>query len=337
MSSSITKKDIEDAHERVRSVAKKTPLELHAGLSKKYGARIYLKREDLQAGRSYKLRGAYNRIAQFTEEEKRRGAVCASAGNHAQGFAYSCHALGIDGVVYMPRTAPKQKVERVQDLGDGRVTIKLIGDTFDEAHKAACEHVESQGSVLVHPFNDPQVIAGQGTIGVELLQQLGETELDYVVVPVGGGGLASGVGTYISHASPHTKMIGVEPTGAASMKAAFDAGKVVALDRVDTFADGVAVKRVGELTYSICRDVLSDLVVVPEGKICETMIDLYQKDGIVAEPSGALSVAALDTLADAIHGKTVVCVISGGNNDICRYTEVMERYRVYKGSEALFV
>lgn len=337
MLSSITKKDIEDAHERVRSVVRKTPLELHAGLSKKYGAHVYLKREDLQAVRSYKLRGAYNRIAQFTDEERRRGAVCASAGNHAQGFAYSCHALDIDGVVYMPRTSPKQKVERVQDFGDGRITIKLVGDTFDEAYAAACEHVDAYGSVLVHPFDDAEVIAGQGTIGVEILDQLGHAEVDYVVVPVGGGGLASGVGTYLHHASPRTRMIGVEPMGAASMKASFDAGKVVALDRIDTFADGVAVKRVGQLTYSICEEVLSDIVVVPEGKLCETMIELYQKDGIVAEPSGALSVSALDALADRIRGRTVVCVISGGNNDIGRYPEVVARYRVYKGSEAFFV
>lgn len=325
----VTSTHIEEAHIRVSSVVRKTPLQLHAGLSKKYKANVYLKREDLQAVRSYKLRGAYNRMAQFSEAEKKRGAVCASAGNHAQGFAYSCHALGIRGVVFMPRVASKQKIERVQDFGDGQVTIQLRGDTFDDAFVGATRYAEEEGLVFVHPFNDPAVIAGQGTIAAEIFDQIEAAHIDYIIVPIGGGGLASGIGTYMCAKSPHTRLVGVEPAGAASMKAAFDAGKVVSLDTMDTFADGVAVRRVGELTYQICQKVLSDIVIVPEGQICGTMIDLYQKDGIVAEASGALSVSALDTLADKIEGKTVVCVISGGNNDINRYPEVIARSHEY--------
>jgi len=327
---------VDEAREALRDVVKETPLQFNRGLSEKFGAKVYLKREDLQVVRSYKLRGAYNRMRLLTPAEKERGIVCASAGNHAQGVAFSCAELKVKGTIFMPKNTPRQKIDRVRALGGEWVTIELSGDAYDEAYTTARTLSDAKGMAFIHPFNDPQVIAGQGTVGAEILEQIKEP-IDYLVVPIGGGGLVAGTGSYVRSKSPQTKVIGVEPVGAAAMDAALKAGKVVTLEKIDTFVDGAAVKTVGDLTFSICKNILEKLLLVPEGKVCAEMISLYQRDGIVAEPAGALSIAALDQLGAELKGKTVVCILSGGNNDISRYPEVIERSLVYQGLKHYFM
>ena len=327
-------------------MARETPLQFHSGLSHHFGAKIYLKREDLQIVRSYKLRGAYNRMRLLTPAEKKRGVVCASAGNHAQGAAFSCKALKTQGIIFMPRNTPRQKIDRVHSLGGSYVTIELYGDTFDEAFGEAKSVSQKRRMVFVHPFNDPFVIAGQGTVGAEILEQLsaeggsasgGKEQIDFCVVPIGGGGLCAGLGSYMKWRSPATKIIGAEPAGAPSMSEALKAGKVVTLEKIDTFVDGAAVRTVGDLTFKLCKKVLGKLILVPEGKVCETMISLYQRDGIVAEPAGALAIASLEQIGESLKGKTAVCIVSGGNNDISRYPEVIERSLVYQGLKHYFM
>ena len=350
MAQTFNVKMVEEAYEHLRGVVKETPLQFHAGLSHHFGARIYLKREDLQVVRSYKLRGAYNRMRMLSAAEKKRGVVCASAGNHAQGVAFSCKALKVQGIIFMPRNTPKQKIERVRTLGGSFVTIELCGDSFDESFAEAKSVSEKKKMILVHPFNDPFVIAGQGTVGAEILEQLsaksgsasgGKEQIDLVVVPIGGGGLCSGLGSYMKWKSPRTKIIGVEPTGAPAMDQALKAGMVVTLEKLDTFVDGAAVRTVGDITFKLCKKVLEKLILVPEGKVCETMISLYQRDGIVAEPAGALAIAALNQLKTELSArggeKTVVCIVSGGNNDVSRYPEIIERSLVYKGLKHYFM
>ena len=324
----------------------RNPLQFHSGLSHHFGAKIYLKREDLQIVRSYKLRGAYNRMRLLTPAEKKRGVVCASAGNHAQGAAFSCKALKTQGIIFMPRNTPRQKIDRVHSLGGSYVTIELYGDTFDEAFGEAKSVSQKRRMVFVHPFNDPFVIAGQGTVGAEILEQLsaeggsasgGKEQIDFCVVPIGGGGLCAGLGSYMKWRSPATKIIGAEPAGAPSMSEALKAGKVVTLEKIDTFVDGAAVRTVGDLTFKLCKKVLGKLILVPEGKVCETMISLYQRDGIVAEPAGALAIASLEQIGESLKGKTAVCIVSGGNNDISRYPEVIERSLVYQGLKHYFM
>ncbi len=331
-----TVKLIEEAHKRLEGVICKTPLELNKRLSEKYKANVYLKREDLQVVRSYKVRGAFNRIKLLTPQEKKKGIVCASAGNHAQGVAFSCELLKIRGDIFMPENTPKQKVERVKLLGSKWITLHLIGDTYDEAYTHAKEFLKKSKKVFVHPFDDEQVIAGQGTVGVEILEQLNK-KIDYVLIPVGGGGLVAGLGSYLKAKNASTKIVGVEPLGAPSMTAALRAGKVVTLDKIEKFVDGAAVKTVGALTFSVAKKVLDKMLLVPEGQLCQKMISLYQNDGIVTEPAGALSVAALENLKEEIKGKTVVCVVSGGNNDITRYPEIMERSLIHQGLKHYFI
>lgn len=327
---------VDDARKHLRGVVRETPLIFNKGLSDKYGAKVYLKREDLQVVRSYKLRGAYNRMRLLSAVEKKRGVVCASAGNHAQGVAFSCHALKTRGIIFMPKNTPRQKIDRVRALGGSYVAIELSGDTFDEAFAAAKAMTEKKRMTMVHPFNDPYVIAGQGTVGAEILEQAKE-HIDYIIVPIGGGGLCSGVGSYIKAKSPKTKIIGAEPAGAPSMCRAMKEGKPVTLDKIDTFIDGAAVKTAGDLTLRLCSKVLEKLILIPEGRVCHRMISLYQRDGIVTEPAGALSIAALEDLGKAIKGKTVVCIVSGGNNDISRYPEVIERALVYQELKYYFI
>lgn len=336
VSVNLTATLVEEAYERLKDVVVKTPLERNARLSKKYHAEVYLKREDLQLVRSYKLRGAYNRIALLSSEERSKGIVCASAGNHAQGVAFGCATLKVKGVIYMPKNTPKQKLERVKVLGGTWVTTELVGDTFDDSYIKAKEYSDKTKKVFVHPFDDVSVMAGQGTVGLEIVTQLGKVP-SYVVVPVGGGGLVSGLGVYMKSKDTKVKVVGVEPAGAPSMSEALEKGKVVTLNTIDKFVDGAAVKTVGALTFEACRKNIDTMITVPEGKICEEMVTLYQNDGIITEPAGALSVAALDALKEKIKGKTVVCVVSGGNNDISRYPEVMERSLVYKGLKHYFL
>ncbi len=329
-------KTIEDAAKRLEGIIKKTPLQFSDRLSKIFDARIYLKREDLQEVRSYKIRGAYNLMSSLSDEEKKRGVVCASAGNHAQGVAYSANALKTKAVIFMPSTTPLQKVNRVRHFGDGWVEIKLIGHTFDESNKEAHKYCDTVNSVFIPPFDSYEVISGQGTVGKEIYDEL-KNNLDFVFCPIGGGGLVSGLGTYLKAKNPKVKIIGVEPENASSMQEAVKKGKIVTLERIDTFVDGAAVKTVGEKTFKLASKLIDKFCTVEVGKVCTTMIELYQNEGIISEPAGALSLSALEQLKDQIKGKTVVCILSGGNNDILRYPEIMEKSLVYLGLKHYFL
>jgi len=314
-----------------------TPLQLSDRLSAITGAQVYLKREDLQTVRSYKLRGAYNLLVQLSEEELAAGVVCASAGNHAQGFAYACRTLGVHGRVYVPAKTPKQKRDRIRYHGGEFIELIVGGSSYDLAAEAAFDDVQRTGATLVPPYDDPRTIAGQGTIAVEVLDQL-DSEPDLVVVPVGGGGCIAGITTYLAERTANTAVLGVEPAGAAAMMAALAAGEPVTLDHVDQFVDGAAVRRAGSLTYAALAaagDMVS-IIAVDEGAVCTAMLDLYQNEGIIAEPAGALSVAGLLD-ADVEPGSTVVCLISGGNNDVSRYGEILERSLIHLGLKHYFL
>lgn len=328
--------DINRAVDCLQGVVKPTELQYSERLSNKYGAEIYLKREDQQQCRSFKVRGAYNRIFSLTDEEKASGVVCASAGNHAQGVAYSCAKLKIRGVIFMPISTPLQKIARVRDFGLKYIEIITHGDTFDDANIAAQEYCLKHQATFVHPFNDYTVICGQATVAAEIDATLGKTA-DYVLVAIGGGGLAAGVASYFNLIDKKTKVIGVEPEGSPGMTHSIGVGTATALSEIDSFVDGAAVKLVGENTFAICKRLLEGTVIIPEGKICTIMLELYQNEGIVVEPAGALSVSALDDVAEKIKGNVVVCVVSGGNNDILRYPEIMERSLVYTGRKHYFI
>ena len=325
----------QDAARRLRNVVKRTPLMLNHNLSRKYQCNIFLKREDLQIVRSYKLRGAYNMMSTLPQEQLQKGVVCASAGNHAQGFAYSCKKLNVKGVVFMPVITPNQKVSQTKMFGEDFTEVKLVGDTFDDCAVVAKKFTEENGMTFIPPFDDYRIIEGQGTVGVEILED--QSDVDYLFIPVGGGGLSAGVGSYFKTYSPKTKIIGLEPEGAPAMFEALKAGKPVTLESIDGFVDGAAVKRVGDITFSICKEVLDDIHLVPEGKVCSTILQLYNEDAIVAEPAGALSIAALDDYAAAIKGKNVVCIVSGSNNDIDRMQEIKERSLQYEGLKHYFL
>ncbi|MBN2743038.1 MAG: threonine ammonia-lyase IlvA [Marinilabiliaceae bacterium] len=328
--------DIETAYQNIKEVVVQTPLVFDPILSERFQAHIYLKREDLQVVRSYKIRGAYNKISSLTADERLRGIVCASAGNHAQGVAFACRHLGIRGRIFMPATTPQQKIKQVRMFGKDQVEIILTGDTYDDAYQAAMLDCQANGTVFIHPFDDRTVIAGQGTVGLEVLRDARE-KLDYLFVPVGGGGLISGVGSYFKQISPGTRIIGVEPQGAPSMQQALEQGHRVTLSHFEKFVDGAAVATVGALNFELAQEVIDDMVLVPEGKVCTTILQLYNEEAIVAEPAGALSISALDFYADAIRGKNVVCIVSGGNNDITRTEEIKERSMLYEGLKHYFI
>jgi threonine dehydratase len=327
--------DIDKAAERLKDVVRKTPLQFNPHLSARYDCELYLKREDLQVVRSYKLRGAYNMMSTLPTDQLQKGVVCASAGNHAQGFAYSCKQLNIKGVVFMPVITPRQKVQQTRMFGNGNIEIRLVGDTFDDCAFEAKIFTETNDMTFIPPFDDFRIIEGQGTVGKEILEELDNP--DFIFIPVGGGGLSAGVGHYFKTFSPKTRIIGVEPEGAPSMKEALIAGHPVTLDQIDRFVDGAAVKKVGDIPFAICKDVIDVMHLVPEGKVCTTILKLYNEDAIVAEPAGALSVAALDEFAEEIKGKCVVCIISGGNNDIDRMPEIKERSLIYEGLKYYFL
>lgn len=324
-----------DAAQRLHKIVNRTPLMFNANLSKKYQCNIFLKREDLQVVRSYKIRGAYNMMSLLPAEQLIKGVVCASAGNHAQGFAYSCKKLNVKGVVFMPIITPKQKVNQVRMFGEHYVEIKLVGDTFDDCAIAAKQFTEANAMVFIPPFDDLRIIEGQGTVGVEILED--QPDVDYLFIPVGGGGLSAGVGAYFKTCSPKTKIIGVEPEGAPSMFEALKAGYPVELKSIERFVDGAAVKRVGDVTFAICKEVLDDMYLVNEGKVCTTILKLYNEDAIVVEPAGAMSIAALDDFVGQIKGKNVVCIVSGSNNDIDRMQEIKERSLQYEGLKHYFM
>lgn len=331
----IQPSDILAAAERLTGVVRHTPLIRNASLSRMYGCNVWLKREDLQIVRSYKLRGAYNMMSQLEQDVLERGVVCASAGNHAQGFAYSCKKLGARGVIFMPVITPRQKISQTRMFGEDFIEIQLVGDTFDDCAAAAKQYTIEQGMTFIPPFDHPHIIEGQGTVAVEILEEL--PDVDFLFVPVGGGGLSAGTGTYFKTFSPKTYVVGVEPEGAPSMCEALKANHPVTLPAIDRFVDGAAVKRVGDLNFKVCRSVLDDMALVPEGRVCRTILKLYNEDAIVAEPAGALSIAVLEDFADRIRGKNVVCVISGSNNDIDRMPEIKERALQYEGLKHYFL
>jgi threonine dehydratase len=333
--SNVFQLDFTGAYARLQDVVKKTPLTYNHNLSRRYGCDVYLKREDLQIVRSYKLRGAYNMMSLLSPNQLVKGVVCASAGNHAQGFAYSCKKLNVKGVVFMPIITPNQKVSQTKMFGEGFVEVKLIGDTFDDCAVAAKKYTEEHGLTFIPPFDNISIIEGQSTVGIEILED--QQDIDFIFLPVGGGGLSAGVGAYFKTYAPATKIIGVEPEGAPSMLTAIKAGHPVQLDHIDSFVDGAAVKRVGDATFDICKRVIDDMHLVPEGKICSTILKLYNEEAIVVEPAGALAVAALDDYADQIKGKKIVCVVSGSNNDIERMQEIKERSLQYEGLKHYFL
>lgn len=327
--------DINTAAEVLQKVVIKTPLQYHRKLSEKYGCDLYLKREDLQNVRSYKIRGAYNLIQSLSQEQRKNGVVCASAGNHAQGVAFSCRELEIKGVIYMASITPKQKINQVRMFGGENVETILIGDTFDECQYHALLHAKNHKMEFIPPFDHLKIIEGQGTVAKEILAD--QPDIDFIFVPVGGGGLCAGVSSYLKTFSPQTKIIGVEPHGAPSMTEALRAGHPVVLDKIENFVDGASVKKVGDITFEFCKDAISKMLLVPEGKVSTTILQLYTEDAIVAEPAGALSIAALEQYADHLKGKTVVCVISGGNNDIDRMQEIKERSLLHEGLKHYFI
>jgi threonine dehydratase len=326
---------ISEAYQTLKSVVLKTPLQFHPKLSAKFRAEIYLKREDLQIVRSYKIRGAYNLIQSLSADERTRGVVCASAGNHAQGVSYSCKQLDIKGIIYMPSITPKQKINQVRMFGGENIEIVLTGDTFDECQADALEFARENNKVFIPPFDHLKVIEGQGTVGKDVLDEL--AGIDFLFIPIGGGGLCAGVGDYFRTYSPKTKIIGVEPTGAPSMSEALKAGRPVKLEKIQRFVDGASVQKVGDITFPFCKEVLSDMLLVPEGKVSSAILQLYNEDAIVAEPAGALSIAALDQYSDHIRGKKVVCILTGGNNDIDRMQEIKERSLLYEGLKHYFI
>lgn len=329
-------KKVEEAAVRIRALVKHTPLIRMPNFSERYKAEIYFKREDLQRVRSYKIRGAFNKISSLVEEKGISKVVCASAGNHAQGVAQVCHFLGIKGIIFMPSTTPQQKVQQVDMFGREHVEIRLVGDTYDASYKVAREFSQTNQIEFVHPFDDQQIIEGQGTVALELLKDLKEP-LDYLFVPVGGGGLIAGLISVMKERSPQTKIVAVEPEGAPSLRTSLEKGINTSLDHIEKFVDGAAVKRMGDLPFAICQKGVDKVLVIPEGKICTTLLKLYNEKAIVVEPAGALSVAALDFFKKEIIGKRVACIISGGNNDISRMEEIKERSLLYEGIKHYFM
>jgi threonine dehydratase len=328
--------NVKAAAKNLEGVASKTPLNENSNLSKQFDATILFKREDLQVVRSYKIRGAYNKMSSLDAVQKQRGIVCASAGNHAQGVALSCKLLKIKGTIFMPSPTPNQKINQVKMFGENFIEVVIEGDTFDDAFFAAKRACDSKNRIFIHPFNDEKVIKGQATVGLEILTQTTK-KIDYVFVAIGGGGFSSGLSAVFKNLSPETKIIGVEPEGAPSMSASLRNNKITTLEKIDSFIDGAAVKRVGDLNFAICQQNLTEVITIPEGKVCQIILDLYNKEAIVVEPAGALSIAALDSFREEIIGKTVVCIVSGSNNDITRTAEIKERAMLYANLKHYFI
>ncbi|WP_187999246.1 threonine ammonia-lyase [Listeria marthii] len=335
----VTEEDVEKAYDVLKSIVKHTPLEYDFYLSEKYHCNVYLKREDLQRVRSFKLRGAFYAISRLSAEQLEHGVVCASAGNHAQGVAYTCKRMTVPATIFMPTTTPQQKVSQVKFFGGSNVEVVLVGDTFDASATLAKEFAAEHGQTFIPPFDDPDIIAGQGSLAVEMVKDLNKAheQADYVFAGIGGGGLISGVATYLKAKSPITKIIGVEPAGAPSMTEALKQNRVVTLDKIDKFVDGAAVKEVGSLTFQHAKVLVDEVTTISEGAVCSTILDMYTKQAIVAEPAGALSVAALETYREEIKDKTVVCIVSGGNNDINRMQEIEERSLLHEGLKHYFI
>lgn len=335
----LTAEEIDEAHRVLSKVVTHTPLAYDDYLSKKYRANVYLKREDMQRVRSFKIRGAYYNIIKAEKEKLNNGVVAASAGNHAQGVADTCHNLKIQATIFMPVTTPNQKVEAVKRFGGQYVTVILVGDTFDEAQSAAFEYTEKHNMFFVAPFDDRRTMAGQGTVAVEVFEDAVEQNInvDYLIASVGGGGLIGGLSTYSKKVSPQTTVVGVEPETAQSMKAAFQAQKPTTVENIDHFVDGAAVARVSQCTYNQAQQYVDKLLAIPEGKVAQAVLDLYTYEAIVAEPAGAMPIASLDFMASDIVGKNVVLVVSGGNNDIGRMQEMEQKALMYKGRQQFYL
>ncbi|KRG08779.1 threonine ammonia-lyase IlvA [Staphylococcus sp. NAM3COL9] len=336
----ISSKDIDEAYLQIKDTVKETPLQKDHYLSLKYDCNVYLKREDLQWVRSFKLRGAYNAIVALNKEDRETGITCASAGNHAQGVAYTANKLHLDAVIFMPVTTPLQKINQVKFFGGKNVEVILTGDTFDDCLKEALVYTEDNKMNFIDPFNNIYTIAGQGTLAKEIIDQSKEENIqfDYLFAAIGGGGLISGVGTYFKENSPQTSIVGVEPAGASSMyKSVVLENQIVTLPDIDKFVDGASVARVGQITFDIAKKVVDDYVQVHEGAVCSTILDMYSKQAIIAEPAGALSITALDNYKAEIKGQTVVCVVSGGNNDINRMKEIEERSLIFEEMKHYFI
>lgn len=332
----VSEQDIEQAAVRLNGIVQRTPLICNYNLSEKYDCKIWLKREDLQQVRSFKIRGAYNKMAGLSPKEKIRGVVCASAGNHAQGVALACAHLKVKAKIFMPSTTPNQKVKKVEHFGKEWIEIILAGDSYDDASKLAKEEQLASNAVYIHPFDDIDVIAGQGTVAIEIIEQL-ENNLDYLFVAVGGGGLISGIATYFKKYSPKTKIISVEASGAPSLQISLNKDKRVVLDAIDAFADGIAVKEIGKIPFQICRKLVDDCLVVDEGAICSTILSLYNDEAIVVEPAGAIGVAALELYKSKLKNKNVGVIICGGNNDVARTEEIRERALLWEGKKHYFI
>lgn len=332
----IQLEDIYKAKIRLKNIADHTALMKNHNLSEQYQCNLMLKREDLQVVRSYKIRGAYNKMASLSHENLQSGVACASAGNHAQGVALACQKMQIQGAIFMPAVTPQQKINKVRRFGKSYVEVFLTGDTFDDAFAEAMKYAQENNRTFIPPFNDRKIIEGQATVGLEILEDATDP-IDYIFVAIGGGGLVSGVGSFFKQMSPSTKIIGVEPKGAPAMFNSLKVDKVLELEDIDTFVDGAAVKAVGDITFKIAREVLDDMLLVDEGKVCSTILQLYNEEGIVVEPSGALTIAALDQYRMQIRNKNVVCIISGSNNDITRTEEIKERSLLYEGLKHYFI
>jgi len=331
-------RDVVNASKRLLNIMGYTMIKKNDDLSYKYDTNIFLKREDLTPVRSYKIRGAYNKISSIKDENNGSflniKLTCASAGNHAQGVAYSSNLLNIKSDIFMPKITTKQKIDKVKKFGGSNVTVHLEGNNFDECSKIANNYMLSNNSEYIHPFNDEKVIEGQGTVGYEILSQL--EKVDYIILPIGGGGLASGVSAIVKQVNPKIKIIGVEPLGAASMKEAIKQNKVVTLDTINNFVDGAAVKRVGELNFNICKETLDDIILIDEGHVCSKILEVYNQHSFIFEPAGVLSLCGLDILKPEIRNKNVVCIISGGNSDVFRMNEILERSLIYEGLKHYF-
>ncbi len=337
---------VQKARQNISTVFSQTPLQHNRFLSDKYDCNVYLKREDLTPVRSYKIRGAFNFFTKALENDQ-RGAeqlakqqfVCASAGNHAQGFAYTCNHFKKHGTVFMPTTTPQQKIHKTRAFGGPYIKVQLVGDIFDEAYEAAHRFADEEGAFMVPPFDHPDIIEGQATIGLEILEQLDGEPLDTLIMPAGGGGLAAGVTRYLGEQSPNTDFWFVEPAGAPSLKESLIEGRRVKLETVDNFVDGAAVALIGEHNFEALKHFSSDKVLLaPEDRLCATMITMLNIEGVVLEPAGALSIDILQAIdPEVIRGKNVVCVTSGGNFDFERLPEVKERALKYAGLKKYFV
>ncbi|WP_377320672.1 threonine ammonia-lyase IlvA [Pimelobacter simplex] len=344
-----TAADVDRAAALLGSVIPPTPLRRADRLSALTGRDVWFKREDLTPVRSYKARGAYTVLAGLTEDERSRGVTTASAGNHAQGVAFACARAGVHATIFLPRTTPRQKRDRVAALGGDQVEVVIAGDAYDDAAVAAADFAAASGATVVPAFDHPGIVAGQGTVAAEILTQAAELgwQPDALVLPVGGAGLLAGCLTVLAERLPGVRVVAAEPSGATSLAAALAAGGPVELDAVDPFVDGASVRRVGDLTYRAVAAARASVglsaAAVPEGLICVEMLDLYQVDGIIAEPAGALAPAALRLagglpgLAGLAPGSRVVVVVSGGNNDVSRYADIVERALVHEGLKHYFL